>query len=128
MKRLFLFLSGIILIFTFSQCTKGDDIGDLYGRWKLVKFECPAFKEMPDSIFIGFQGHNYSYQPNYRIYDWGMYELKSNTFCFLPMQWGTDFEKIHVKEKRAVFKIELMNSNDLVLSRNDSVWTFRKFL
>lgn len=112
----------------FTQCTEGDEIGDLYGRWKLVEFRCNATTIQPEYLYIGFQGETYSYQPSKAMYDWGMYEIKGSTFHFKPMQWDADFKAMYLNERSPSFKIDLMNGDNLILSRNDSVWTFKKFL
>lgn len=129
MKRITIYIIYAILsILLFSQCTKGDEIGDLYGRWKLVRIECPSFSETPDSIFFGFQGQAYSFQANYKSYDWGMYEIVGNIFLFKPMQWNGNFKRIHLEERSPSFKIDLMDEEDIFLSRHDSVWVLKKFL
>lgn len=41
----------------FAGCsTNGADIGDLYGTWKLKRFECPQDTVNFDTVFISFQG------------------------------------------------------------------------
>lgn len=129
MNKKYLFIVVALLIATLCvQCTKGDNIGSLYGRWKMAKFECPTLTETPDSIFFGFQGETYSYQQDYKSYDWGMYQNDGTTFRFLPMQWDGSFQRIHISEKSPSFHIQEMSSKRIILTRNDSVWTLEKLL
>lgn len=129
MKRIFIYMMvAFLAVSLFTQCTQDDENGNLSGRWKMSRFECPAFTETPDSIFFGFQGKAYSYQQDYKSYDWGMYEITGSTFRFLPMQWDGNFKRIHLNEKSPSFSIVQMSSKKIVLMRNDSVWTLEKFL
>lgn len=130
MKKLFNLLFIVVIALMSVQCTVGDDIGDLYGRWKLEVFQTPSGVFTPDDVFIGFQGNVYSYYPEWKSYDWGMYEIKGDSMIFLPMQWETRFTKIGINGTTARFKILEMNENSLKLSRsgNDSIWIFKSFL
>lgn len=113
--------------FSVLSCTPGSDVGELYGRWKLISFICPSDTVRPDTIFIGFQGNAYSYQPNW-TYNWGVY-IKTDHELFLnKLQYGGDFSAIFIKEETALFKIDILDDEKMILSRNDSVWVFDKFL
>lgn len=116
-----------LLPLLFNECTNGDDIGDLYGRWKLDSFSCSETTSHPDTIFIGFQGDAYSYQPNWEYY-WGVYEKTDTTLFLSELQYGGRFTAMFLDSEYAYFTIVSQTEKELVLMRNDSVWVFRKYL
>lgn len=120
-------------LFTFCQCSidiAGDDIGDLYGVWKLQSFQCNKYSEDFDSLFLGFQADLYSYQPN-RDYFWGKFKRTEKELFLSELQWGGgDFVLIHLpkNEKSPSFSIDKLDKKELIISRNDSIWSFKKYL
>lgn len=126
MRNVFLFLAILVAV-CMCQCTNGDDIGDLYGRWKLDSFSCKSLTIYPDTVFMGFQGDAYSYQPNW-TYNWGVY-TKSDTTLFLhQLQYGGTFKAMYIEADSALFTIRQLENKELVLMRHDSIWSFRKIL
>lgn len=120
-------LFGIAAILFCCQCTNGDDIGDLYGRWKLESFSCPVNTARPDTVFIGFQGQAYSYQPNW-TYNWGIYIRNDKELFLGKLQYGGSLKALFLEEESALFNIEYLSRKKMILTRNDSVWVFNKYL
>lgn len=129
MKRIHINLVILVLMSCLSLVgcsTSGDGIGDLYGTWKLKTLRTATDTITFDSIFIGFQGETYRYQANWRS-DWGVYERSDNTISFNRMQANGDFSSMGINDKTATFTIDHLGSSSMQLSRNDSVWSFKKY-
>ena len=126
MKYKILLIAGILLSLFTSCTTNGADIGELYGRWKLRSFTCPTEEYRPDTLFLGFQGEVFSYWPNW-TYNWGTYVRTDSTLLLHRMQYGGDFSAMRLPLETALFTIDALHGNELILSRHDSVWIFKKY-
>lgn len=129
MKK-YVYISVVIsTLMLLASCYKGDEIGNLYGRWKLDSFSCSqsGTVEVQD-VFMGFTGEVYSLHVN-KGYDWGMF-AKTDTELYLnKAQYGTNFHGLFLgATPTAKFSIKQLDSKNLVLQRNDSIWTFSKLL
>lgn len=130
MKRLHIvWLVVFLLCLVFAGCsTDGDEIGNLFGTWKLTRFECPQEKVDFDTVFISFQGEAYEIQANWELLDaWGVYERTDDELHLMKLQYGGDFKVFHLDALEAKFHIDALSKKSLVLSRNDSIWYLKKF-
>lgn len=127
MNRTFLFFAMLAVCVCMYQCTNGDEIGTLYGRWKLDSFSSEGTTVHPDTVFIGFQGEAYAYQPNW-TYNWGIYTKNDTALHLHKPQYGGTFRAMYINADSASFSIKLLESRKMVLVRHDSVWTFKKIL
>lgn len=129
MRQLILFLIGIITLSFYSCDTAENNLGDLYAVWKLKRFECNEKTAYPDSIFFGFQilkgEHYYSYEPHWKRYI-GTFEMKDQKLTLHNCK--TSFNLIFLNRKEVTFDINVLTEDRLILSRNDSIWTFNKYL
>lgn len=128
-KMCFAWLLGIVLSMVIGGCsTNGDDIGDLYGTWKLMRFECPQDTVNFDTVFISFQGEAYQLHVNWNTQNaWGVFEHTGELLYLRKQQYGGDFSAFHIDGKEVQFHVNSLSSKNLTLSRNDSVWYLKKF-
>lgn len=119
-----------------AGCKPGtEDIGDLYGRWHLHGITnndrdiCGC-----DMVYISFMDNVYQYQPNWD-YDWGTFKRSTDSLTLNPLAYQSAFgfhDLMHNESYDGLhpvsFKIQLLNDDEMVLQRSDSVWHFRKFL
>lgn len=120
-------------IYAFSSCDPdGTEIGDLYGRWYLKSADCPdGTIEHCDTLFLAFQGDAYQYQAGWGHHDWGSYRMTSDSLILNPLAYGGDFKKLGIDlaaRQPLGFRLDRLTDKDLIISRNDSVWSLDKFL
>ncbi len=130
MKKICLaWLLGIVFSMVIGGCsTNGDDIGDLYGTWKLKRFECPQDTVNFDTVFISFQGEAYQLHVNWNTQNaWGVFEYSGDLLYLRKQQYGGDFSAFRIAGKEARFHVDGLSGKKLTLSRNDSVWYLKKF-
>lgn len=139
MKKI-LFLFSIILL-TLSSCDKAFVNGDLDGMWRLERVDVNGEELCPQRIYYSFQRHivmfgeyydeaaphlymaNFSYDGN---------TMSMNTFKEYP--GVNDVCDVAVLERfciydpaGVVFDVQMLNSNNLVMSAGDIVYYFRKW-
>lgn len=129
-----LLLSGLLAL---SSCKlDGEDIGPLYGRWKLESISDPTgLLAQPELMFISFQGEVYQYQPNWQ-YDWGVYSKPDDkTLTLKPLSYMSAYgfhdlmnNDNYDGQHPVTFQIEQLDKNNMTWTRNDSVWVFKKFV
>lgn len=117
----------------FSCDPDGTEIGDLYGRWHLKSAvsSTEAHVALQDTLFIGFQGNAYQYQAGWGHHDWGSYIITADSLVLNPLAYGGDFSKLGVRHPGNLplgFQLQTLTDKNLILSRHDTVWTFKKFL
>lgn len=116
----------LLLASMIAGCSaNGDDIGELYGTWKLESLTSDAGTVTFDTIFMAFQGEAYSYNVNWSV-DWGVYQLSDNTLTLNPLQSGKTFKAMHLDITAPTFTINHLGSSSMTLQRSDSIWTFKK--
>lgn len=133
MKR----LNGLILItislFAASCNPDGvDELGDLYGRWKLEKVDSPTPIYYSDTLYLAFQDKVYQYQPNWD-YDWGTFTRTADSLILNPLQYERFYFKemgitLNKQRDKAPFKIDHLSRKNMQLSRHDTIWHFRKYI
>lgn len=134
---LILILSGCLL--AFNSCkVEGEEIGDLYGRWKLTTIsDNTSIIDTPDTVFLSFQAEVYQYQPNWH-YDWGTYEKSETSLILNPLSYQSAFgfkALLHNDDyawkhwqKPLSFQIKTLNNKNMILTRNDTILVFKKFI
>ena len=129
-------LAALILAPALHSCRlEGEDIGDLYGRWKLVLVHnAHDTIAQPELIFLSFQAEVYQYQPNWR-YDWGTFLHEADSLTLHPLSYRSDFgfkdlmhNEAYDGSKPIVFQIERLSDKRMELTRSDTVWVFSKFI
>lgn len=135
MKKQLISATCLTALCALSACMpEGADIGDLYGRWHLEEVTAPTPVGYSDTLYLSFQGQVYQYQPNWE-YDWGTYRQTSDSLILNPVQW----ERFYFHEMGltciktgsrtpAAFKLSLLTNKQMILERNDTVWSFHKYI
>lgn len=130
MKKLVFFLFSIINFCIFySSCNSGEEgLGDLYAVWKVNTFECNTMSAHIDTVFIAFQKYEGKYYFSYEA-NWhrrvGNYILNDNK---LTLRNGGSFKEMYLEDSNVTFDIDKFNSKEIILRKNDSIWTLTKFL
>ena len=137
MIKKFLLLSTIILTLLFSGCNK-DNENLIRGKWQLRHIDMPNNSQIStDSVFYSFQlnifelatlvqGNDFSAEKTN-----GIYTIKTDSiFMTVTPSYMGNALKIpyygwHTAEKN--FAIKKLDHSALILSCNDTIYTFRKF-
>lgn len=137
MIKKFLPLSTIILTLLFSGCNK-DNENLIRGKWQLRHIDMPNNNQIStDSIFYSFQlnifelatlvqGNDFSAEKTN-----GIYTIKTDSIFMTvtPSYMGNVLKNPyygwHTAEKN--FAIKKLDHSALILSCNDTIYTFRKF-
>lgn len=137
MIKKFLPLSTIILTLLFSGCNK-DNENLIRGKWQLRHIDMPNNNQIStDSIFYSFQlnifelatlvqGNDFSAEKTN-----GIYTIKTDSIFMTvtPSYMGNALKNSyygwHTAEKN--FAIKKLDHSALILSCNDTIYTFRKF-
>ena len=137
MIKKFLPLSTIILTLLFSGCNK-DNENLIRGKWQLRHIDMPNNNQIStDSIFYSFQlnifelatlvqGNDFSAEKTN-----GIYTIKTDSIFMTvtPSYMGNALKHPyygwHTAEKN--FAIKKLDHSALILSCNDTIYTFRKF-
>ncbi len=120
-------------LFALSSCEPdGADIGDLYGRWHLKSIMAQTGPvQHNDTLFLAFQGEAYQYLAGWGNKDWGTYRKTNDSLYLNPLAYGGSLMELKVKapgNQPIGFRLERLTDKDLILARQDTTWTFRKFL
>ncbi len=137
MIKKYLPLSTIILILLFSGCNK-DNEDLIRGKWQLRHIDMPNNSQIStDSVFYSFQLNIFELATLVRGNDFsaekanGIYSIKTDSIfmTITPSFMGTALKSPyygwHTAEKD--FAILKLNHSALILSCNDTIYTFRKF-
>ena len=137
MIKKFLPLSTIILTLLFSGCNK-DNENLIRGKWQLRHIDMPNNSQIStDSVFYSFQlnifelatlvqGNDFSAEKTN-----GIYTIKTDSIFMTvtPSYMGNalknPYNGWHTAEKN--FAIKKLDHSALILSCNDTIYTFRKF-
>ena len=126
MIKKFLPLSTIILTLLFSGCNK-DNENLIRGKWQLRHIDMPNNSQIStDSVFYSFQlnifelatlvqGNDFSAEKTN-----GIYTIKTDSIFMTVTP-----SYMHTAEKN--FAIKKLDHSALILSCNDTIYTFRKF-
>lgn len=135
-KKIVILLITVLAAITITGCRlKGEDIGNLYGRWHLHSIsDQDGIIYEPDTVYLSFMATVYEYQPNWK-YDWGTFERKGDSLTLNPLAYMSAFgfrDLMHNDAydglKPISFEIRTLTDNDLILQRSDTIWIFCKFL
>lgn len=133
MKRLSLIFTATLLLGTVACNPEGvDELGDLYGRWKLESVDSPTPIQYCDTMFLAFQDQVYQYQPHWQ-YDWGIFKKTTDSLILYPVQFMRfRFQELGITVNHpkdcAPFKIDQLENKRMQLSRHDTIWYFRKYI
>ena len=137
MIKKFLPLSTIILTLLFSGCNK-DNENLIRGKWQLRHIDMPNNSQIStDSVFYSFQlnifelatlvqGNDFSAEKTN-----GIYTIKTDSIfmtvtpSYIGNALKSPYYGWHTAEKN--FAIKKLDHSALILSCNDTIYTFRKF-
>lgn len=131
----FLLLLALSLTALSSCKLEGEEIGKLYGRWRLRSITSDGqLVAEPDTVFLSFQADVYQYQPNWQ-YDWGTYTQRDGELTLNPLAYQSGFGFRDLMHNNCYdglqpicFQIIHLTEKQMTLQRNDTLWQFRKFL
>lgn len=127
---------SVMLFVGLTGCKlEGEDIGDLYGRWKLQSFSTGSgILCQSDTLYLSFQASVYQYQPNWQ-YDWGTYRHANDSLTLNPLAYQSSFGFRNLMHDDSYngcfpvsFRVQKLSDKEMILQRSDSVWKFRKYL
>ena len=119
-------LSAFVLICSFVSCHEGHEAGDLLGMWRM---------DGSDTHYLKFSGHivNVTVYGNDEV--WGNYSREGDSIyiqCY--SLYGRLNDTIIVEEQFGFkpfndirMRIETLNSERLVLSKDGKVWSFYQY-
>ena len=119
-----------------TSCTlEGEDIGDLYGRWKLQSFSTGSgYLCQSDTLYLSFQAEVYQYQPNWQ-FDWGTYRHANDSLTLYPLAYQSGFGFRNLMHDDSYngnfpvsFRVQKLSDKEMILQRSDTLWRFRKYL
>lgn len=133
-----LYKISIFLLFAIltSSCLHNNgDIGNLFGKWKLISIETDDETLVFDDIYVNFQNQVFSiqeiYSDNHMVTDiYSSYQNINDTIYVWDFYFkGTNNhlpEKIMMKEKDS-FYIRENSNKSLILKNENHIWNFRKW-
>lgn len=136
MIKKFVLSSIIASILIFSGCGKDND-GLIRGKWQLREIDMPNNTQIKtDSVFYNFQLNIFQLQTlsdsdfaankvhgTYRITTDSLFMTVTPTY--MPDALRSPYYGWHTADKN--FAIRELNHSSLILSCNDTIYTFRKF-
>ena len=129
MIKKFLLLSTIILTLLFSGCNK-DNENLIRGKWQLRHIDMPNNSQIStDSVFYSFQLNIFELATLVQGNDFSAVKTDSIFMTVTPSYMGNALKSPyygwHTAEKN--FAIKKLDHSALILSCNDTIYTFRKF-
>ena len=130
MKRLTIIIF-LLSILTSSCIQNNGYIGNIFGKWKLIKYSTNHTEKIIDNIYFSFQNdiisvHNISLDYNIPEIFYGNFKEFNDSIYIGNFNYNSGILNSFGFEADNYLKAEV-NKRNMIFQKGDTIWVFKKF-